>query len=112
MAPSRDPFPVRRQQILDALDKLASFRETMTFEEFAADWRNMRAASAELMAVGEIMGRHGGHASDDLTRRFHNARNDLAHQYVHVAIEEIWDLLDYVPQLRKEVSARRTPPAR
>ena len=106
MAPSRGPFPIRRSQILASLDKLASFRETMTFDEFAADWRNRSAAAAELMSVGEIMGRHGGHASAELADRFHNARNDIAHQYVHVTAEEIWELFEAVPRLREEVAAR------
>lgn len=110
--PRRDSFGFRRERLLDALAKGQELRESMTRQEFLDDWKASYAAAAILLAVGEHMGPGTPHASADVARPFHEARNLLAHEYFHVSPDRLWLLLERIEQLRKEVEALKEPPAR
>ena len=79
--------------MLDALAKGQELRESMTRQEFHDDWKASYAA-AILLAVGEHMGPGTPHASADVARPFHEARNLLAHEYFHVSPDRLWLLLE------------------
>ena len=108
--PRRDPFQFRRERLLESIDTLMRFRE-MGYEEFVSgDWRNVPAARAELLAVGDNMHPASGHASREMGREFYGLRQMLAHEYFHVGPERLWRAIEKLPQLREEVLARTQAP--
>ena len=76
----------------------------------SGDWRNIPAARAELLAVGDNMHPASGHASREMGREFHSLRQMLAHEYFHVGPERLWRALEKLPQLREEVLPRTRAP--
>ena len=70
--PRRDPFQFRRERLLESIDTLMRFRE-MGYEEFVSgDWRNIPAARAELLTVGDNMHPASGHASREMGRELYS----------------------------------------
>jgi uncharacterized protein with HEPN domain len=50
---SRSDWRARAEDILESIANLHSFVEDMTYEEFAADTKTVRAAAYEIMVIGE-----------------------------------------------------------
>ena len=109
--PRRDPFPFRRERIIESLEKLMRYYN-MTPEQFFSNWEHVSAAKGELVGVGGNMHPESHHASENTARPFREFRNELAHQYYHVQPDEIWEVIRAVPQLLKEVRERTHPPPR
>ena len=108
--PRRDPFHVRRDNLLDVIDKAQELRDSMTYDEFKADWKSQYAATGLLVAIGEHMGNNTPHASERVAARFRTIRNLLAHEYFNVTSDRMWRAFDHLSELRDEVLQHREPP--
>ena len=110
----RPNFHERRTLMLVALDKLQSWCEGVTFDDFAANEQLMDSMIPKLQAVGGFLYPGNPHASQATSELFHDARNKLAHrEYFEVTAAELWALLERVPLLREEVAENdREPPPR
>jgi uncharacterized protein with HEPN domain len=90
-------WPERVRDILNAAKELMAFTAGMTFEEFAADRRTLKAALADIAIMGEaarfIPGRlaaaHPQIPFDDLRE----TRNFVIHTYFHVEPRVLWETI-------------------
>ncbi|MFW6118906.1 MAG: DUF86 domain-containing protein [Planctomycetota bacterium] len=106
---SRKDWRARVEDILESIANLQGFVEDMTYEEFAADTKTVRAAAYEIMIIGEA----AAHVPQEARSRFpripwdemQGIRNIVVHEYFRVDLEILWqtithDLPPLVPVLK------------
>ena len=103
-------WQVRLEDILEAIHNLQAYIQDMTFEEFAADTRSVRAAAYDISIIGEAAAR----IPDDVKTRYPHVpwdkmqaiRNVVVHQYFRLDVGILWqtitqNLPPLVPMLRE-----------
>ena len=108
----RPSFDQRRAWLLDTLDRTIDTFGDMPFDEFEDNWRLQREAIGCLVAIGQDLYEATGHADADLSRRYRNLRNTLAHAYATIPPTELWAALQDLPELRDSVEQHRPPSPR
>lgn len=86
------------RQIVEVCDKAVEFRNSMTWEEFRADWRKQMLGERLVEVLGEAVKR----LPDDLRSRHSQlpwdtiagTRDYIAHGYDSVDYDVIWSVLD------------------
>jgi uncharacterized protein with HEPN domain len=101
------------EQMLSAAEDAVSYVEGMTEADFLADRRTQQAVSLNLLLIGELANRlmkhyeiARQHPSLPL-RQMQGMRNRIAHGYVHLSMEVIWEtvttslpeLIDALPSI-------------
>ena len=109
------------QEIIDFTEKVESYTDGMSFEEFARDNRTIDAVDSNIRKIGEavrVLAKR--RAVKDLFYRFRipyinlsDMRTDLTHEYFIVNVESIWQTAQTVialkPQFKKvldQISSR------
>ena len=94
--------------IKEAIDKIESFSEGLTSEEFAKDVKTVDAVTKNLQVIGEA----AGHIPKRIKEKHHHIdrrgmvgmRNILVHEYFGVRLEIIWKTSrERLPDLRKQI---------
>lgn len=92
----------------EAIDKVESFTEGLTSEEFAKDVKTVAAGTRNLQVIGEA----AGHIPKRIKEKHRNIdwrgmvgmRNILVHEYFGVRLEIIWKTIrERLPELREQV---------
>ncbi len=92
----------------EAIDKVESFTEGLTSEEFAKDVKTIDAVTRNLQVIGEA----AGHIPKRIKEKHLNIdwrgmvgmRNILVHEYFGVRSEIIWKTIrERLPELREQV---------
>jgi uncharacterized protein with HEPN domain len=92
----------------EAIDKVESFTEGLTSEEFAKDVKTIDAVTRNLQVIGEA----AGHIPKRIKEKHRNIdwrgmvgmRNILVHEYFGVRLEIIWKTIrERLPDLRKQI---------
>ena len=92
----------------EAIDKVESFTEGLTSEEFAKDVKTIDAVTRNLQVIGEA----AGHIPKRIKEEHRNIdwrgmvgmRNILVHEYFGVRLEIIWKTIrERLPELREQV---------
>ncbi len=95
------------KHIVDALTRIEEFTVGMEQEKFSADVKTQDAVIREFTVVGEAAKRISGKLKQEHPdipwRRLAGVRNVLVHEYFEVDLEEVWNLVTKVPQLRKTI---------
>ena len=89
-----------RDRILDILDTIAEVQQfiaDMTFDQFQADQRTLKAVMADFVIMGEA----AGHIPDELTDQHTTVpwavmramRNRMVHVYFSVSPQILWDTI-------------------
>lgn len=94
--PFRD-WQNRIQDILDAIAEIESFTDGMTYEQFQADLKTLRAVLYNLAIIGEVVrsvppevkAQHPEIPWDDMQ----GMRNIVIHEYFQVNLEIIWQTI-------------------
>jgi len=99
----------RLQDILDAIDRIGSYVEGMTYADFLADRKTQDAVTRNIEIIGE--------AARSLTAQFKQEhpsvpweetiamRNVVVHQYFGVLPDVIWDVIENeLPPLRSQIA--------
>jgi uncharacterized protein with HEPN domain len=98
------------RQIIEVCDKAVEFRNSMTWEEFRADWRNQMLGERLVEVLGEAVKR----LPDELRNRhsqlpwkkISGTRDYIAHGYDSVDYDVIWGVLDIeAGKLKESVEA-------
>jgi uncharacterized protein with HEPN domain len=112
---SRD-YKVYLDDIVAAIDKIASFTAGFSEQQFADDPKTLDAVIRNL----EIIGEAAKNVPEDIRQRFPTIewrkaagmRDLLIHQYFAVDIDIVWDIVrNKLPQLRREVTSIFAHPA-
>ena len=94
--------------IQEAIDKVESFTERMTSEQFAKDVKTIDAVTRNLQVIGEA----AGHIPRRIKEKHRNIdwrgmvgmRNILVHEYFGVRLEIIWKTIrERLPELGKQI---------
>jgi uncharacterized protein with HEPN domain len=99
----------RLQDILDAIDRIGSYVEGMTYADFLADRKTQDAVTRNIEIIGE--------AARCLTAQFKQEhpsvpweeivamRNVVVHQYFGVLPDVVWDVIENeLPALRSQIA--------
>ena len=99
----------RLQDILDAIDRISSYVEGMTYEDFLADRKTQDAVTRNVEIIGE--------AARSLSEQFkqeHSSipwqdivgmRNVIVHHYFGVLPDVVWDVIENeLPTLRSQLA--------
>lgn len=85
--------------ILEAIEEIQQFTAGMTFDQFQADRKTLKAVMADFAIMGEA----AGHVPETLTQRYPTVpwpimramRNRMVHVYFSVAPLVLWDTVQY-----------------
>jgi uncharacterized protein with HEPN domain len=100
---------LRVLDILDAMDRIASYIEGMSYESFLADRKTQDAVIRNVEIIGEAARSLPG----DFTQRHEDIpwsdlvgmRNVLVHQYFGILPEVVWDVIkNELPALREQIA--------
>lgn len=99
----------RLQDILDAIDRISSYVEGMTYEDFLADRKTQDAVTRNVEIIGE--------AARSLSEQFkqeHSSipwqdivgmRNVIVHHYFGILPDVVWDVIENeLPTLRSQLA--------
>ena len=99
----------RLQDILDAIDRISSYVEGMTYEDFLADRKTQDAVTRNVEIIGE--------AARSLSEQFkqeHSSipwqdivgmRNVIVHHYFGILPDVVWDVIENeLPSLRSQLA--------
>lgn len=101
---------LRVLDILDAMDRIASYIEGMSYESFLADRKTQDAVIRNV----EIIGEAARSLPEDFTQRHEDIpwsdlvgmRNVLVHQYFGILPEVVWDVIkNELPVLREQIAS-------
>ncbi len=101
------------QEILDFIEKVENYTDSMSFTDFAKDNRTIDAVDSNIRKIGEavrVLSKH--RAIKELFYRFRipyenlsDMRTDLTHEYFIVNVESIWatakTIISLKPQFKK-----------
>jgi uncharacterized protein with HEPN domain len=100
---------LRVLDILDAIDRIASYVEGMSYEGFLADRKTQDAVTRNIEIIGEaaralpedFKGRHTRIPWDDIV----GMRNVIVHQYFGILPDVVWDVItNELPTLRSQIA--------
>lgn len=94
----------QRDRVRAALGRLQAMHDTMTYDEFASDERNVDAAIANVARVGEFVVVESPLVSD-ATFPFHHAWTKMKDEF-EIPPAEVWKLLGTARDLRETVLHR------
>lgn len=85
---------VRLEDILEAIHNLRAYSQNLTFEEFAADIKTVRASAYEVGIIGEAT----RHIPEEVRARYPQVpwekmqaiRNVIVHEYFRVDVAILW----------------------
>ena len=108
---ARDPR-IALDDMIVAIDRIAEETETLTFEQFAEDWRAQYIAERALLIISEA-----SRALPDSSKEKHpdirwigvrDIGNVIRHQYASLSPSLIWNVIrDELPRLRVAIAAIR-----
>lgn len=96
--------------IRDAIEKIEGYLSEITFDDFAKMKQHYDAILMQIIVIGEAV----NNISDEFKEKYHNLpwyqavglRNRIAHGYVDVNIEVVWQTIkEDLPTLKKEVAS-------
>ena len=99
----------RLQDILDAIDRISSYVEGMTYEDFLADRKTQDAVTRNVENIGEA----ARSLSEDFKRGHPSIpwqdivgmRNVIVHHYFGILPDVVWDVIENeLPTLRSQVA--------
>jgi uncharacterized protein with HEPN domain len=105
---STRPWQQRVQDMLDAIGEIEQFCAGMTFDQFAADQKTLKAVSADFAILGEAAAYVPAEvtgARSDIPWSFMRAmRNRVVHGYFAVDPKVVWDTIRHeLPPLRAQL---------
>ena len=89
----------RLDDILEAIVRIQSYTQDMTFEQFQADRKTIDAVERNFILVGEA----ASHVPDNIPERWasvrwremRDMRNVMVHGYRDVELERVWDTIQH-----------------
>ncbi len=112
---SRRDLDLRIDDIIDALQTIASYIDGITYDQ----WTNDRKTIDAVIRNIEIIGEAANHIPEDIQIRYadipwaqmRSIRNLLIHEYFGVDIDIIWQTItDDLPDLLKKITAVKSNP--
>jgi len=100
---------LRVQDILDAIDRIASYVVGIDYEHFLADRKTQDAVTRNIEIIGEaaralpedFKGRHADVRWSEIVAM----RNVIVHQYFGILPEVVWDVIkNELPTLRSQIA--------
>lgn len=104
------PERLRLLDILDAMDRIASYVEGMDYAAFLADRKTQDAVARNIEIIGEaaralpedFIERHAGVPWGEIV----GMRNVIIHQYFGILPKVVWDVIENeLPVLRAQIAA-------
>lgn len=94
----RKDYRVYLDDIIEAIEKIRSYIEGMSFEAFYSDPKTIDAVNRNLGIIGEAANR----IPSEIKNKYHNIewqriiglRNIIIHDYASVDLEIIWDIIE------------------
>jgi uncharacterized protein with HEPN domain len=101
---------LRLLDILDAIDRIASYVAEMSYEEFLTDWKTQDAVTRNIEIIGEA-----ARCLPDDFKESHpdipwgeivGMRNVVVHEYFGILPDVVWDVIqNELPALRAQIAA-------
>lgn len=96
------------EDILDSAEKIISYTEYLTFEEFVKDSKTIDAVARNFEIIGEATNRLPDEIKDANPsidwHKIRGLRNRIAHHYFGINYQIIWDIVqNYLPDLIKQI---------
>lgn len=101
---------LRLLDILDAIDRIASYVAEMSYEEFLTDWKTQDAVTRNIEIIGEA-----SRCLPDDFKESHpdipwgeivGMRNVVVHEYFGILPDVVWDVIqNELPALRAQIAA-------
>jgi len=101
----RREWRIRVGDILEATERALSYVSGLTFQQFAADRRNVDAVSYAIVVIGEAAGQIPEsvmQAAPEIPwADIRGMRNRIAHEYFGIDLQVLWEtVIEDLPQLR------------
>jgi len=102
-------WKLRVRDILNCIEKIRNYTNSLTFEQFQKDDRTIDAVIRNL----EIIGEAASHIPLEIQEKYPNLgwfemrgmRNIMAHEYFGVSISIVWHAIDHdLPPMEKELN--------
>jgi uncharacterized protein with HEPN domain len=105
---SRRPWSDRVRDILDALQEIEAFTAQLSFEQFHADLKTIRAVEMNLIVIGEAAAAIPEEVQEAHTsvpwHLMRGMRNRIVHAYFAVDERILWDTIQSnLPDLQKQL---------
>lgn len=100
---------LRILDILDAIDRIVSYVEGMSYEDFLADRKTQDAVTRNIEIIGEAVRAlpsdfRGGHPEIPWSEIV-AMRNIIVHQYFGILPDVVWDVIwNELPSLRAQIA--------
>jgi uncharacterized protein with HEPN domain len=104
----------RIRHILKAIDEIQGFVAGMSYDDFMADPKTLRAVERNIEIIGEAAGK----IPEDVKSRYpdipwsgmRGMRNAVAHGYDQIEYESVWDVVvGRLPELKKMLESVSLP---
>ena len=105
---SKRDLSLYRQDIIDSIEAIESFVETISFEEFYSDRKTYSATIREYIIIGEAISKLMEYLEKQSPhypwRMIKDFRNFIIHEYFGVDAQIVWDLTTQeLPQLKIKI---------
>ena len=107
---SRRDWPLFVADMQEAIEKIASYVDAMTFTDFQSDTRTVDAVVHNLLVIGEAArclpaSIKENHPDIDWIA-INGLRNRIAHEYFGLSLSVIWEIVQTdLPRLQQQLSA-------
>lgn len=100
----------RLQDILDAIDRVSSYVQGMTYPDFLADRKTQDAVTRNIEIIGEadcsLPGEFKEQHPDVPWEEIVSMRNVIVHEYFGILPDVVWDVIENeLPPLRSQIVA-------
>ena len=101
------------QQVCDAINKIETYTEDMTYEQFCIDDKTQSAVIMQLIIIGELTKKISSATKNtvDLPWKDIAGFRDVAvHEYFHLDLEIVWNTIaGRLPEMNEKLCAGKPP---
>jgi uncharacterized protein with HEPN domain len=95
--------------ILDSAEKINTYTQSLTYDQFIEDSRTIDAVIRNLEIIGEASNRLPDELKDQTSEvdwhKIRGLRNRIVHGYFGINYKIIWDIVeDYLPELTDQIN--------
>lgn len=95
------------QQVCDAIKKIETYAEGMTYEQFRADDKTQSAVIMQLIIIGELTKKILATTKDTIDLPWKDIagfRDVAVHEYFHLDLEIVWNTIaERLPEMREKL---------